>query len=162
MHNILVPVDGSIHALKAAHIACDFAQKYEGKVSLLYVVPKEKSAEKLLSLKVASSYGPKLKSLLKAQSKTTQGLASPAAIAAIGELILSQAARKVRHQGVEVSVLPIVHGEIVEQILAHIESIGASVVVLGSRGVSDANESAFGSVSHAVFAQAQCTCLAVK
>lgn len=162
MHNILVPVDGSIHALKAAHIACDFAQKYEGKVSLLYVVPTGKRAEKYLSLKVASSYGPKLKSLLKAQSKAGEGVASPAAIAAIGEIILSQAARKIRHQGVELSVLPLVHGEIVEQILAHIDSIGASVVVLGSRGVNDTGEAAFGSVSHAVFAQAQCTCLAVK
>lgn len=162
MHNILVPVDGSIHALKAAHIACDFAQKYEGKVSLLYVVPREKNAEKFLSLKVSSSYGPKLKSLLEAQSKAGEGLASPAVIAAIGEIILSQAARKVRHQGVEVSVLPLAHGEVVEQILAHIKSVGASVVVLGSRGVSYANDSAFGSVSNAVFAQAECTCLAVK
>ncbi len=38
MHTILVPVDGSDHALKAITIACDLAEKYGGRVALLHVL----------------------------------------------------------------------------------------------------------------------------
>lgn len=162
MNSILVPVDGSVHALKAAHIACDFAQKYDGRISLLYVLPKSIQAEKLLSLMVAKSFGPKLKSILTAQAKMKNGEASHAVKVAAGEKILSQAAAKIRHQGIDATKLPIGEGDVVEIILDAINATQANVVVLGSRGASDTHSSSFGSVSHAVFERAECTCLAVK
>ncbi len=162
MNSILVPVDGSVHALKAAHIACDFAQKYDGRISLLYVLPKSIQAEKLLSLMAAKNFGPKLKSILQTQAKMEKGLASPAVKMAAGEQILSQAAAKIRRQGINATKLPIGEGDVVESILDAINTTQANVVVLGSRGVSDSHGNSFGSVSHAVFERAQCTCLAVK
>ena len=37
MTGILVPFDGSKHSLKALHVACDLAEKYENKLFLLYI-----------------------------------------------------------------------------------------------------------------------------
>lgn len=38
MNKFLVPFDGSRHALKALHIACDLAEKYNGSLEVLYVI----------------------------------------------------------------------------------------------------------------------------
>ncbi len=46
MHTILVPVDGSDHALKAITIACDLAEKYGGRIALLHVLAGDMSADK--------------------------------------------------------------------------------------------------------------------
>lgn len=45
MHSILVPVDGSDHALKAITIACDLAEKYGGRVALLHVLAGDMSGD---------------------------------------------------------------------------------------------------------------------
>ncbi|MCF6302254.1 MAG: universal stress protein [Devosiaceae bacterium] len=162
MQTILVPVDGSVHALKAVHIAGDLVEKYDGKIHLLYVVDEAKQAEKLLNLMVAKNFGPKLRSLLQAQAKGASGKASKAVIKAVGQKILEQAAAKVRHRGLSARILAIEEGDPVEAILIATKAIHANTIVLGSRGVSQSKRSSFGSVSNAVFERAECTCLAVK
>ncbi len=162
MQKILVPVDGSIHAAKAAHIAGDLVEKYDGRVYLLFVLVEGKKAKSLLDLMVASSFGPKLRSVLQAQAKTPDGIASKTALHAAGEKILAQAATKLHHRGLKTNVLAIGEGDPVEAILVAAKSVGANTIVLGSRGVTNSKLSSFGSVSHAVFQRAECTCIAVK
>lgn len=68
MQNVLVPIDGSIHALKAAHIAGDLVEKYDGRLYLLFVLVEGKKAQKALDLRISSSFGPKLRSVLQGPS----------------------------------------------------------------------------------------------
>ena len=162
MQKILVPVDGSIHSVKAAHIAGDLVEKYDGRVYLLFVLVEGKKAQTVLNLMVSSSFGPKLRAVLQAQANTPEGIASKTALHAVGEKILAQAAAKLHHRGLKASVLAIGQGDPVEAILVAAKSVGANTIVLGSRGVTDSKTSSFGSVSHAVFERAECTCVAVK
>lgn len=162
MQNILVPVDGSIHAAKAAHIAGDLVEKYDGKIHFLFVLVEGKKARKVLDMMVASSFGPNLRSILQAQAESSDGSASKATLLAVGEKILEQASAKMYHRGLKANVLAIWEGNPVEAILVTAKSVGANTIVLGSRGVTDSSTSTFGSVSHAVFQRAECTCIAVK
>ena len=162
MQTVLVPVDGSVHALKAVHIACDLVERYDGVIYLLYVLDETKRAEKLLGLMAAKTYGPKLTKLLQAQSRVGDGHASAQVIRAVGHKILEQALGKVHHRGLRAKVLAIEEGDPVEAILIATKAIHANTIILGSRGVSLSREASFGSVSHAVFERAECTCIAVK
>jgi len=162
MHKILVPVDGSLHALKALHIASDLAEKYGGSIILLHVISKEKSLKDLLDLAVADTFGPKVKKVLQ-QAASEGGTGAPKALLrAVGEKILTQASSKVSRLGLDVEVLEMVEGDPVENILVARQRTGASTIVMGARGVSATGEAAFGSVSQLVFAKAPCTCLSVK
>ncbi len=163
MHTILVPVDGSGHSMKALHIACDLAQKYGGRIELLHVIARDRPAKKLLGLSIAKNFGPKLKSMLRTQASEAPGKASADALRAVGKKILEQAAGKIRHRSLEFNIMPMETGNPVEIILIALMQTGASTIVMGSRGASDeAGASSFGSVSHAIFAKAKCTCISVK
>jgi len=162
MHKILVPVDGSLHALKALHIAGDLADKYGGSIILLHVISKEKSVNDLLGLAVADTFGPKVKKVLQEAVGTQSKGAPKALLRAVGEKILEQAVAKVSRLGLEVEVLDIVEGDPVENILLARQRTQANTIVLGARGVTTSNSSSFGSVSQMVFEKAPCTCLSVK
>jgi len=162
MQNILVPVDGSLHALKALHIASDLAEKYGGRVILLHVISKEKSIKDLLDLAVADTFGPKVRKILLQAANEGDTGAPKALLRAVGEKILAQAASKVSRLGLDVEVLEMVEGDPVENILIARQRTGANTIVMGARGVSSAGKSSFGSVSQLVFEKAPCTCLSVK
>lgn len=162
MHTILVPVDGSDHASKAISIACDLAEKYDGRIVLLHILADGKGAADLLGLSVAKTFPPKLKEQLKLAASRTSQPAPEAVLRLIGEKILDQAKAKVTRRGVEAEVAPISVGSPAENILIAQEKLGASMIVMGCRGVTDATQSSHGSVSNTVFARATCTCLSVK
>lgn len=162
MHKILVPVDGSIHAMKALQIACDLAEKYGGRIALIHILSEGKLAAELLDLAAASAFGPQLRQTLRSAVDKDLGPAPTSILQAVGERILKQAAEKVIHRGVEVDVLAIEQGEPVEYILLARKQVDASTIVMGCRGENDSGQSSFGSVSNAVFQQAPCTCLSVK
>jgi len=162
MHKILVPVDGSLHALKALRIASDLAEKYGGSIILLHVISKEKSLKDLLDLAVADTFGPRVKKVLQQAASEGSTGAPKALLRAVGEKILAQASSKVSRLGLEVEVLEMVEGDPVENILVARQRTDANTIVMGARGVSATGEAAFGSVSQLVFAKAPCTCLSVK
>lgn len=170
MPALLVPVDGSVHALKALHVACDLADKYGGQVALLHVLDHNRLAEKILGLPVAGTFASELTAALKkAVQDTGQGGPDGAhkpipekVLTMIGEKILAEADFKVRRRGLETVVLEIVKGDPAENILAAAEDVGANTIVMGCRGQNDEGSSGFGSVSHKVFQTANCTCISVK
>jgi len=162
MHNILVPVDGSLHALKALHIAGDLAEKYGGKISLLHVMSKEKSVKDLLNLAIADTFGPKVRKRLAEIAAEGNSSVPKALLRAVGEKILEQAFAKVKRLGLDVEVLEMEEGDPVEAILIARQRTGSNTIVMGARGVSTSGNASFGSVSHTVFEKAPCTCLSVK
>jgi len=162
MHTILVPVDGSDHAMKALRIACDLAEKYGGRIVLLYVLGKGKQARDLLALKIATAFGAQLKAILEKADAANLGPVPDKILTMVGEKVLEQATTKVERLGLEVLALPITSGDPAEVILAMQKKIAANTIVMGSRGIAGSSAASFGSVSQKVFSQAPCTCLSVK
>ena len=58
--------------------------------------------------------------------------------------------------------LPLATGDPVENIIEAHKLTGASTIVMGSRGLAPCVENINNSVSHQVFARADCTCISVK
>ncbi len=162
MHNILVPVDGSLHALKALHIASDLAEKYGGRIFLIHVISKEKNVKDLLNLAIADKFGPTVRKRLAEFTDDGNSSVPKALLRAVGEKILEQAVGKVRRLGLDVEVMEMEEGDPVEAILIARKRTGANTIVMGARGVSTSGNASFGSVSHKVFEKAPCTCLSVK
>ena len=162
MHTILVPVDGSDHAHKALHIACDLAEKYDGKLVLLHILTIGKSASELLDLEIANQFGPKLQKALQHAAEDDNAAVPDDILNMIGAKILDDAVSKAQRRGVETDILPIDTGLPADSILIARKRINANTIVMGCRGIGKSDENSFGSVSSKVFAQAECTCLSVK
>lgn len=160
MHTILVPFDGSGHALKALQIGCDLAAKYGGRVVLFHVLATDKRAEELLQMQAAREYGPKLTEELKKVAGSPP-LAEPL-LHAVGEKILNLGATRARKRGLDTELLAIAKGDPAENILLAAQHAGANTIVMGCRGLSDEKAATFGSVSQTVFEKAECTCISVK
>lgn len=162
MQKILVPVDGSVHALKALHIACDLALKYDGSIVLLHVLDKSMSAAKLLKLASANMFGAELTQTLNQAVEQEVAGVPQNILEVVGEKILEQALTKARHVGLDVDVLGMETGTPSDAILIAQMRSQANTIVMGCRGLTDLKTPSFGSVSQAVFARASCTCLSVK
>lgn len=136
MYKILVPIDGSEHSQKALHIAGDLAEKYGGSIYLLHVLTQPQATD-----------------------ETSMGATKKAARAIIEAVIKRLLARSIDFQ-----VLPLAIGNPVDAILTASEKVKVSAIVMGSRGISVRVplDNIFGSVSHAVFERANCTCISVK
>ena len=162
MSIILVPVDGSGHAMKALHIACDLAEKYGGRIIILHVLMEGRQASDILKMRIAETFDPKLRAALQTAAETPPGNIPEELTWPVGEIILENAANRVQRRGLEAEIHDLVIGNPAENILLAQTQIGAGTIVMGSRGVSASSASSFGSVSNRVFARAECTCLSVK
>lgn len=164
MSAILVPVDGSVHALKALRIAGDLADKYGGKIVLLHVLVPDRKAGRILSLPIADVLPPKMVAALGAAAGAPGARARvpEAVLKVVGEKVLEDAAAKVHRRGIDVEVMPIDHGDPVQSILIAARHSDANTIVMGCRGLSNNETQGFGSVSSQVFQKAECTCISVK
>lgn len=226
MYTILVPVDGSDHALKALHIAGDLAEKYQGRIVLLHVLARNRQPADFLRLEAVRRLSPELRQALevaaaargegggagvadaggaagtavagsagtagggrgspesggtgrtgqsRAHSRDSQlrGARPPgtgsrdvqlpdALLHALGAAILAQAGERLRRRGIAAVTLPVEEGRPAGSILLVADRMRANIIVMGCRGVSGASAGSFGSVSHAVFERARCTCISVK
>lgn len=160
MPEILVPVDGSIHSLKALRIACDLAEKFRGPVALLHVLARGRPADGMLHQPVAKTYPPVLSARLKAAGESTD--LPDDLLEAVGFVVLNDAESRVQRRGHEIDRLPIADGDPADEILKAISRINANTVVMGCRGAGASGDGSFGSVSQKVFAGADCTCISVK
>ena len=80
----------------------------------------------------------------------------------LGDQLTRSAEARARHKGVSDVVGRTVDGKPAEQILEVAGSEGVDMIVMGSRGLSDAKALFLGSVSHKVTNHATCTCVTVK
>src|SRR4051812_10079799 len=74
----------------------------------------------------------------------------------VAEQVLGRVATRAREQSVEADVHA-VEGDPADELVAVAESVGADLLVVGSRGLSTVGRFTLGSVSHKVFHHAPCT-----
>lgn len=138
---ILLAHDGSDHADKAMERAAELAKNFNAEVSVLAVVPD-------LCL-------PSLELSVEDCFKVSQAFAKEFrdAMDKVGETLSAR--------GIQARVM-VEEGVPADKILETAESIGADLIVLGSRGRTGAKRALLGSVSSNVMQHAKCDVLIVK
>ena len=143
---ILVPIDGSDHAEKAVSVAADLAGKYDAELHIMTVM--ESTA---------------LPSGLHRFAEAEHITGGEAQIATyISDRFLDRAREVAKEEGAKSIETMVVMGDVQEKILEYAEKIGADLIVLGSRGLSDLKGLMLGSVSHKIANSAHCTVITVR
>ena len=78
----------------------------------------------------------------------------------VAEQVLARAASRAREPSIQAEVHA-VEGDPADELVAVAETVGADLLVVGSRGLSTVDRFALGSVSHKVFHHAPCTIMVV-
>lgn len=173
--NIILAVDGSGHAAKAAQTAADMAAKYGAGLTIVTVLPSSLTLEEVESMPQAGRFPQNVKDDIKrfrdvltrstlpeTRSSIISAPAPPSAIGALGEEILNEAEAAARSKGVSEIKRLALDGHPAEAIAEAAEQIGADLIVMGTRGLTDFQGMFMGSVSHKVLHVAQCPCLLVR
>lgn len=175
MKRIVVPVDGSEHALRAAAFAGDLAQKYGAEITLVHVIDRSRAesveiehmAEVEHLVEPGGGYPwianvpAELAAMLSAEISEES---RQRALSFVAEKVVRAATDVVREHGVpgpSIRML-IKNGHPVKRILETISDEQADLVVIGSRGLSDLRGVLQGSVSHRVAHYAPCNVVTVK
>ena len=176
MKRIVVPVDGSDHAVQAAAFAGDLAAKYGAEVVVVHVIDDRgevgRDAERMAEVEHV---------LPKGQTQLPWVVNVPAELGAmlgahmtedrrqralgfLADKVVRAAADVIRDHGVpnERIRMQFKNGHPVKRILETVEEVGADLVVIGSRGLSDLRGALVGSVSHRVAHHAPCSVVTVR
>lgn len=146
--HILVAVDGSKHAMRAAVAAIDLAQRYQSELEVITVVkkPSAEISEQLRHYMAVESIPATLEEMVDRRSRE----------------ILEQVEDHARKKGLVKIKKAAKTGQPARTIVAHAKQIEADLIVLGSRGLGDIEGMLLGSVSHKVSTLAECSCLTVR
>ncbi len=176
MEKILVPTDGSDHALKAIDIACDLAHRHGAKVMLCHVLLRDKEADELHKLAQSEGFNSglveQLAEIAQAPAPEPQDRLSirdhdpkpvpDELLTKIGEHLLERAQARSAEHGVSAEVLEIEAGPAAERIVDLAKRREADAIIMGSRGLRAIQAINFGSISQRVSLEAPCTCVTVK
>ncbi len=146
LKNILVPVDGSEHALKAMELASDLAEKYDGDLTVLHVTSKAISEEFEAFIEVEYTV----------KEKKNMG----DVLEKIGKKLINELIKKAKP--VKPPKMQVLYGDPASNIIEYAKMQNIDAVVMGSRGMSDLKGLLLGSVSHKVSNLVECTCIMVK
>ncbi|WP_299410113.1 universal stress protein [uncultured Roseobacter sp.] len=143
---IIVGLDGSEKAKKAAQIACDLAKHYAGNVTLIHV-PHAESAAFIVG-EVAGYHA---------------AVSHPnfAEIEKAGQQILDEGLKIASDIGCKSVQTQMPHGDAATEILLHADEIGADLIVTGRRGLSGISSLILGSTTQKINRLAKCACLSV-
>lgn len=135
---IVLGIDGSDHAARAADVAAELAKAAGSEVLVLHVRER-----------IAASKG------------------APAAdleIPADAAELVKKTITRLKEEGVNTQgkVMTAPSGRVVPEILSAAEAFGADLIVVGSRGLSDFSGLLVGSVSHKLIQHASCPVLVVR
>jgi nucleotide-binding universal stress UspA family protein len=121
---ILLAIDGSDHSAKAVPVVGDLATKLGSQVSVLHVREREASKVGAFDLETAEE----------------------------GSTVVEDAVNALKGRGVDAlgEMVHTVYGNVAQQILATAEDEGASLIVMGSRGLSEWTGLLLGSVTQKV------------
>lgn len=172
---IVVPTDGSDHAMKAVDLAADIAGKYNARLVLLHVLLREATPGQLRDL-LSGTNVPKdvldeLEQLenMPIEAAAMGGMNAPVFVPAppdllkkIGDLIGEKAKNAAQGHGISDVELCVADGRPSEQILELADREKADMIVMGNRGFGDLKGLLLGSVSHKVSHLSKCTCVTVK
>jgi len=146
LKKILVPVDGSQHAMKAMRLACDLAEKYEAKLEIITVSQKDMSKEYKRFIEVEY--------LEKERAKIYKILGD------LGNKIFKELLAEVQPT-IKVSSA-VLFGDPASSIVEYALLNNFDTIVMGSRGMSDIKGLLLGSVSHKVSSLFDGTCVTIK
>ena len=144
--HILCAVDGSDHALKAAEVAADLAEKYGSQLTFLTVTKELKLTDEL-----------------KRFIQVEHLAGSPQYVLdEMTDRVLDEAREKARRHGVQSAKTEVKTGHPARVIVNFAERNNVDAIVMGGRGMGDLEGTLLGSVSHKVASMAKCTCITVK
>lgn len=172
---IIVPTDGSEHAMKAVDLAADIAGKYGARMVLLHALLRDATPGQIREL-IQGADAPKdvLDELdrldeMPIEAAAMAGMNAPVFVPAppellkkVGELIGEKARKAALARGLSEVELCVVDGRPSDQILELADKENADMIVMGNRGFGDLKGLLLGSVSHRVSHLAKCTCVTVK
>lgn len=173
IETVLIPVDGSAAALRAVEFGSDLAARYGARVVLLHVLLHQNLADAVRGLsEVERTSGGGLAGLDEALGEIPldrivgddgePGQPSREVLQFIAGKVVDLAERTSRDKGVTGITRVVEDGDPARRILESAEKENASVIVMGSRGLSDIEGLLLGSVSHKVNHLARCTCITVR
>ena len=142
---ILVPVDGSEHSRKALDFACDLAKGLGGRLHLVHVVQASHENRTLV---------------LGAAAVTVH--ASQKELEEVGHSVVDAAKSVAAEHGCKDVESEVKGGDPSRAIVDSAKAVGADMIVMGTRGLSDFGGLLMGSVSHKVMHLAPCTCVSVR
>jgi len=144
--NILCPVDGSQHALRAAKTACELAQASGGALTLITVTKPFKVS-------------PKAREYLERESLLGE---ATYIVAPMTERVMDEARKCATDAGVKSVNTVVREGHPARKIIEYADLKKIDAIVLGSRGRGDVESTLLGSVAHKVASLAPCTVILVK
>jgi len=143
---ILVPIDGSAHAMKAAEMAIGLARTYGTELTFLHVTTKLNLPDQL-------------KDYLRGEQLAGQDLL---AIDEATKRVIADISVRAEADGVRKVQTVFREGKPARTIVAYAQSTQVDAIVMGSRGLSELESALLGSVSHKVASLADCTVMIVK
>ncbi|MEO1224195.1 MAG: universal stress protein [Pseudomonadota bacterium] len=149
-NKILVPIDGSDHGWKALDLAVELARNRDAEIVVFHAMPYEPLPDGLKEFAKVEGINVQEEDALFHAARQ------------IGDALTRDGERRVRDAGYEVVSSRSAEDKPSRAILDAAESLDASMIVMGSRGISDAAGLLLGSVSHKVSHLAPCTCILVK
>ena len=147
---ILAAIDGSDHGWKALDLAADLAKAHDAQLIVLHVVPFEPMSDALRAFAQAEHL------------PLEEEVARYHQVRTLGDHLTRAAEARVRERGLTQVVGRTEEGKPAHEILELAKDEDVDMIVMGSRGLSDARALFLGSVSHQVANQARCTCVTVK
>lgn len=170
---ILLPVDGSEHAQKAAALAGDLAEKYDGEIVLLHVIQSNEVGEQerhMAEVEHIADTSPESfpwvtnvpAELMKVMNTAQTAGRDETVLNFLSEKIVHDTAEVLKRHGAKPARVLFKNGKPAERILETAAEEQVDTIVMGSRGLSDLKGMVTGSVSHKVSQLADCTCITVK
>lgn len=170
---ILVGVDGSTSAQKAAALAADLAKLYDADLSIAYVVGGGQVSPELMHLvEVEHLSGPRAEApadepgfppdvdVLVNQAESQD--AARRAWDLLGQRTLERMGHLAVQHGAPRIETHLLQGDPAEEVLKQARSCNADLVVIGSRGLGQLKGLLLGSVSAKISQLAACTCITVR
>jgi len=170
--NIVLAIDGSIHARHAQTVAIDLASKYEAQLTLVHVLTHDHPSNefaRMAEVELRPGSGqPRVNDKKDTFSTVARFIGSEnedkqaRVIALLGEQIIDNASASAHKAGVTNVATEILIGDYANNILEVAKNTDADIIVMGRRGLSNLKGFVTGSVSHKVSQRAECSVLTVK
>ncbi len=171
LERIVVPFDGSNHAMKAVELACDMAEKFGAGLKFVHVLQHGWSPKHLLGAIDMDRLDAETRQALD-EARTVGSLPKGPAFALltipetvlrkIGEAVLVRAKETAAHKGISEVETELLDGDPAHCILKAVEQDRADLIVIGMRGLGEVAGMLVGSVSYKVNHLAPCTCITVR
>ncbi|WP_370402491.1 universal stress protein [Sulfitobacter sp. JB4-11] len=143
---IIVGLDGSVKARKAAHVAFDLARLYDGTVTLVHVLHPE-----------AADFTSESDIDYEAEINRD----TYAEVEEAGQKIIDDGLKIADDVGCKKVETQMPYGDAATEILAHADQIEADLIVTGRRGLSSVSGLVLGSTTQRINHLAKCACLSI-